>query len=161
MLILSLPFRGFQFHKGAIRTLRCGPLRSSIRDFNSIKVRLELLWASSICFFSSYFNSIKVRLEQWKPWRRIFILYIFQFHKGAIRTKWHLPRCHQLGNFNSIKVRLEPLNQLQMLIDILFQFHKGAIRTHPFARSLNLSIYFNSIKVRLELTVLPHLQFPW
>ena len=55
---------------------------------------------------------------------------IFQFHKGAIRTRLSDMRLSQSLNFNSIKVRLEPGKNLQKL----------AI--------LN---YFNSIKVRLEL----------
>ena len=36
----------FQFHKGAIRTIREGYWEDILKDFNSIKVRLEL-----ICFF--------------------------------------------------------------------------------------------------------------
>ena len=52
--------------------------------FNSIKVRLELL-----------FGTVEVGLHQ------------FQFHKGAIRTFENLSNTELLSNFNSIKVRLE------------------------------------------------------
>ena len=40
-LILSLPFFGFQFHKGAIRTLPSTAVLGEKPNFNSIKVRLE------------------------------------------------------------------------------------------------------------------------
>ena len=57
--------------------------------------------------FKKNFNSIKVRLE---PLYALGLIaaYLFQFHKGAIRT-------------NSAKSSLTQTS--------LFQFHKGAIRT--------------------------------
>ena len=55
-----------------------------------------------------YFNSIKVQLEQPKTDARTSV-FIFQFHKGTIRTPDTLP------------FRLLPL---------IFQFHKGTIRTY-------------------------------
>ena len=54
------------------------------------------------------FNSIKVRLEQANLALRDFVLRLFQFHKGTIRT---------------IDAEL-----LHPLLGI-FQFHKGTIRT--------------------------------
>ena len=38
-----MPFLSFQFHKGAIRTLLVKLLLRLLQNFNSIKVRLELL----------------------------------------------------------------------------------------------------------------------
>ena len=53
----------FQFHKGAIRTAAAEKAAQIAKNFNSIKVRLELL-LTSIKFFTLHdFNSIKVRLE--------------------------------------------------------------------------------------------------
>ena len=98
----------------------------------------------------SYFNSIKVRLEQ-KSYLSSLKTYLFQFHKGAIRTKCLHPvkvktlrfqfhkgaiRTHLLlsrkvpfHHFNSIKVRLERIGRIGHHIVLQFQFHKGAIRT--------------------------------
>ncbi len=39
---------GFQFHKGTIRTVSSKYYGSQKRDFNSIKVRLELISFSSV-----------------------------------------------------------------------------------------------------------------
>ena len=97
-------------------------------NFNSIKVRLELIVLMAVCLVLNYFNSIKVRLEPSK--RFVFAAdTLFQFHKGAIRTLRLILVLHRLLNFNSIKVRLE------LLLIILF---------------LSWIPYFNSIKVRLE-----------
>ena len=121
---------GFQFHKGAIRTLVSHQdITASFQDFNSIKVRLE---------------QRRSRHHQW--------IYEFQFHKGAIRTPaqgytsdvsfdfnsikvrlelWEIltawERSH--SNFNSIKVRLERAYRSLYFRLRQFQFHKGAIRT--------------------------------
>ena len=53
----------FQFHKGTIRTIPYMPDGVFFRNFNSIKVRLELPDLLLIYLVVSYFNSIKVRLE--------------------------------------------------------------------------------------------------
>ena len=53
----------------------------------------------------------------------------FQFHKGAIRTLADNPPSAPPNNFNSIKVRLEPKHADDTSYFIGFQFHKGAIRT--------------------------------
>ena len=56
-------------------------------NFNSIKVRLELvIFAASTCK-NMNFNSIKVRLEHNRLKNDIYDLSVFQFHKGAIRTE--------------------------------------------------------------------------
>ena len=118
-----------------------------------------------------------MRLELNQGWYRCRS-YIFQFHKGAIRTistPWVLPECRnfnsikvrleqsalltpilRLSHFNSIKVRLEPCEStLQLQAENWFQFHKGAIRT-SFSLCTEIKVVnFNSIKVRLEL------QMPW
>ena len=55
----------FQFHKGTIRTMvDLASLTKDNIDFNSIKVRLELISFIFLILISVYFNSIKVRLEQ-------------------------------------------------------------------------------------------------
>ena len=98
---------------------------------------------------------------------------IFQFHKGAIRTKVEYSSAVICINFNSIKVRLE-LNALRCFKDTLsnfnsikvrlepaginpylamqneFQFHKGAIRTwssfHPFSSLTEFQFHKGAIR---------------
>ena len=77
------------------------------KDFNSIKVRLELIKSLYSGCKISHFNSIKVRLE----------------HKGGD------PEEFKQMNFNSIKVRLEHNGSVNEKRGNPFQFHKGAIRT--------------------------------
>ena len=76
----------FQFHKGAIRTIREANRRDGFLGF----------------------NSIKMQLEQRQPSRRS-LSFSFQFHKGAIRTTLRLCMALVLLRFNSIKVQLERL----------------------------------------------------
>ena len=100
------------------------------RDFNSIKVRLELGIGNEILGINVNFNSIKVRLEQEEPFLLLALHVAFQFHKGAIRT---------------------PQGDIRTEGKELFQFHKGAIRTRIIVNTEILcSLNFNSIKVRLE-----------
>ena len=103
--------------------------RMPIRNFNSIKVRLEPILVAPY-FFDT----------------------LFQFHKGAIRTKATVVLGRLFTYFNSIKVRLELLcgccsiiqylhfNSIKVRLELArgcaarrctssFQFHKGAIRT--------------------------------
>ena len=54
--------------------------------FNSIKVRLEPFQNGLNNAVNQYFNSIKVRLERCRINQDIFVLFVFQFHKGTIRT---------------------------------------------------------------------------
>ena len=79
------------------------------------------------------FNSIKVRLEQ----RDLILngsgLAKFQFHKGTIRTKYRSAFTYRRSDFNSIKVRLELHFILNKSPFYLFQFHKGTIRTRSGA----------------------------
>ena len=123
-----------------------------------------------ICYL--YFNSIKVQLEHVRNLTKQ-IFYLFQFHKGTIRTgspgvkvrayfyfnsikvqleliiyREKIKRCH---HFNSIKVQLERrlANCCQFLLR--FQFHKGTIRTIHLLIMMFLFANFNSIKVQLEL----------
>ena len=74
------------------------------------------------------FNSIKVRLER-KPNLANSSRILFQFHKGTIRTPPLLVFINCLINFNSIKVRLEPFASVIVPFALPFQFHKGTIRT--------------------------------
>ena len=66
------------------------------------------------------------------PQRAFHSNFLFQFHKGAIRTLNFLDlRFSNLPYFNSIKVRLEHASDFVIPeMDSIFQFHKGAIRTH-------------------------------
>ena len=79
-----------------------------MRNFNSIKVQLELAGAGSML------GGL-----------------LFQFHKGTIRTLFADVSSIIIIYFNSIKVQLEleaaGLNPYLMLE---FQFHKGTIRTY-------------------------------
>ena len=118
----------FQFHKGAIRTGLLIELYNFLINFNSIKVRLELLMPATFSPTTQDFNSIKVRLELIREYT-IFFIRQFQFHKGAIRTWLRLIACCALFYFNSIKVRLEHSRKTTNILFSTFQFHKGAIRT--------------------------------
>ena len=77
---------GFQFHKGAIRTIMDFIYAMLLLHFNSIKVRLERRTSSRWATTTSYFNSIKVRLEHNRAAIAEDTHIEFQFHKGAIRT---------------------------------------------------------------------------
>ena len=77
--------------------------------------------------------------------------WLFQFHKGAIRTRISTSQKYEIVYFNSIKVRLEPLTYDVADASTAFQFHKGAIRTIMRIFICSSQINFNSIKVRLEL----------
>ena len=61
-------------------------MRVSLRHFNSIKVRLELVIDENGERALYNFNSIKVRLEPTGA-VPVYNLLPFQFHKGAIRTR--------------------------------------------------------------------------
>ena len=78
-------FASFQFHKGAIRTLAGDFVWPMYENFNSIKVRLELLLLLLLMKRLLHFNSIKVRLEPGSV-PSTSMSNSFQFHKGAIRT---------------------------------------------------------------------------
>ena len=101
------------------------------------------------------------------------ILYIFQFHRGSIKTlicpvKYkeyqyfnsikvrlrHDPRVISViaqTSFNSIKVRLRLCYQFRRTEKCVFQFHKGSIKTFAaFLLLINQHCCFNSIKVRLR-----------
>ena len=53
------------------------------------------------------FNSIKVQLELPAVMKKTFVMIIFQFHKGTIRTDVRMLRFTSVEYFNSIKVQLE------------------------------------------------------
>ena len=123
-----LYLRRFQFHKGAIRTHFSCSHSANFRYFNSIKVRLEQTMLMPLNPTSKNFNSIKVRLELVFDSREHGII-IFQFHKGAIRTKLPKTSLYYIAHFNSIKVRLERRSSSSSCRCRTFQFNKGAIRT--------------------------------
>ena len=109
----------FQFHKGTIRTGVGSPCMSEfMRDFNSIKVRLELQ--------SSFLARLLIR---------------FQFHKGTIRT---VEYCHYFISeieFQFHKGTIRTLccsNKAQKVAT--FQFHKGTIRTLTVAMTMRWRI---------------------
>ena len=95
-------------------------LRSSMKwaYFNSIKVRLEQVYAINTDKWIIDFNSIKVRLE----------------HEGRRR------QCCKLCYFNSIKVRLELPTEFSHIEDPEFQFHKGTIRTLETTLRISVSL---------------------
>ncbi len=97
----------FQFHKGAIKTLRDRATSIRYGCFNSIKVRLKRFLNFESLWLLTRFNSIKVRL---KLVGVAFYLVEkqFQFHKGAIKTR--AGDCRESA-------------------PTAFQFHKGAIKT--------------------------------
>ena len=79
-------FSVFQFHKGTIKTVKCGHADEFVSYFNSIKVRLKLSFHKKHLNLSSYFNSIKVRLKL-KLVNYFLFSIRFQFHKGTIKTR--------------------------------------------------------------------------
>ena len=56
--------------------------------------------------------------------------FIFQFHKGTIRTLTTPNFGEYMRDFNSIKVQLELAIPLCHTLPHIFQFHKGTIRTN-------------------------------
>ena len=58
--------------------------------FNSIKVRLKLLYAIVRLLALPHFNSIKVRLKRNIALPALNTYFKFQFHKGTIKTFNHL-----------------------------------------------------------------------
>ena len=82
---------------------------------------------------------------------------LFQFHKGTIKTTFHLSfLSSSKGYFNSIKVRLKLKIVIKVLIYALFQFHKGTIKTQEGSGRWSDFSYFNSIKVRLKPPASPY-----
>ena len=105
-----------------------------------------------------------MRLElPWLNW--LFSrFWVFQFHKGAIRTLIRVIFGHRSTYFNSIKVRLEQIkgspltdigknfNSIKVRLErflgskkprlTTFQFHKGAIRTYRGSRCYRAVLTF-------------------
>ena len=101
--------------------------------FNSIKVQLEQKVQSDCLCLQRNFNSIKVQLEQ-TLLTSDDNLFVFQFHKGTIRTCGSSVMSRLQSYFNSIKVQLElPALIGSSACKFLFQFHKGTIRTWLFS----------------------------
>ena len=82
-------------------------LSQYLQNFNSIKVQLKQWILDHPRCGLFHFNSIKVQLKlKWQAGRTA--IFVFQFHKGTIKTRF---------------VSLYPY------ILYLFQFHKGTIKT--------------------------------
>ena len=100
-----------------------------VRDFNSIKVRLEPDQKRKGYAYNRNFNSIKVRLERLQN-STTLSKYLFQFHKGAIRTNTTTQRLKLYPPFQFHKGAIRTSHFIQELgMRKVFQFHKGAIRT--------------------------------
>ena len=75
----------FQFHKGTIKTFNCLALSLTIRNFNSIKVRLKpkvVLAFKLSPAFQFHKGTIKTLIRR----LRAASMTLFQFHKGTIKT---------------------------------------------------------------------------
>ena len=75
----------FQFHKGTIRTSAHVEVYVDVAHFNSIKVRLEPLSASSVSI-STPFQFHKGTIRTIPSAVVVSASPLFQFHKGTIRT---------------------------------------------------------------------------
>ena len=80
----ALPW--FQFHKGAIKTVRVSVIGLKLICFNSIKVRLRryflCLTSLTPIRFQFHKGAIKTKVDS-----DLFLdCLLFQFHKGAIKT---------------------------------------------------------------------------
>ena len=80
----------FQFHKGTIKPVSSILLCLLFMNFNSIKVRLNLVRTFSNPNSIIYFNSIKVRLNLLATLIGAGLGLLFQFHKGTIKPE-HIP----------------------------------------------------------------------
>ena len=78
--------------------------------------------------------------------------WLFQFHKGAIRTLQFQKKKDSLLNFNSIKVRLEPCPDPHSYWWWCRNFNSIKVRLERLldGKTRTAAINFNSIKVRLE-----------
>ena len=126
--------------------------KTTIPNFNSIKVRLKLKICCSIRRFDAPFQFHKGTIETQGNNHLSRTSYQFQFHKGTIETRLLQPSRAISAYFNSIKVRLK---QQETSLDEILQAHFNSIkvRLKHAARSELIGIvnYFNSIKVRLKL----------
>ena len=105
------------------------------RGFNSIKVRLELMISVSPLLTLRGFNSIKVRLERERNKEKEINDYLFQFHKGTIRTSGSGAEADGYMRFQFHKGTIRTsISQFDSSSTTEFQFHKGTIRTTPRAR---------------------------
>ena len=98
-------------------------------------MRLEQAEEYTFNVIEPHFNSIKVRLKHdVKQYATDF--WLFQFHKGTIKTEVTVQIACQHLNFNSIKVRLKlPTQTSPSDSACTFQFHKGTIKTEVKTRS--------------------------
>ena len=129
----------FQFHEGTIGTFFQHLRRQLIRDFNSMKVRLERSGRKSTFPGLKYFNSMKVRLELFDMAMKNCDAEYFNSMKVRLERILFSGITFFRMDFNSMKVRLEQ-NDAILMTDCRksFQFHEGTIGTFaalaPFAR---------------------------
>ena len=76
--------------------------------------------------------------------------FMFQFHKGSIKTQSGIPLIPIDASFNSIKVRLRLAGNEQSHRAASFNSIKVRLRHICFIRNINNVNCFNSIKVRLR-----------
>ena len=154
-MLHALLNNAFQFHKGTIKTLPKARICGVVRYFNSIKVRLKpslQFYLYTLLYFNSIkvrlklkllpvltlllvnFNSIKVRLKLLFV-HLVFTVFLFQFHKGTIKTCKILLYIITAIAFQfhkgTIKTRYVATGKL---LNALFQFHKGTIKTCALRR---------------------------
>ena len=140
----------FQFHKGTIKTVKgCIEIKCPAH-FNSIKVRLKHEPCEYLYRRPSDFNSIKVRLKRIKP-RSRHSAFLFQFHKGTIKTATFVCISFTVSDFNSIKVRLKLRTSIHCCMKFL-DFNSIKVRLKQRSNACAGIQYdnFNSIKVRLK-----------
>ena len=82
-----MKYHQFQFHKGTIKTVTRNETKYTIRNFNSIKVRLKLAAAGLSAVGSALFQFHKgtIKTPFFKSSNSVDT--IFQFHKGTIKTE--------------------------------------------------------------------------
>ena len=93
---------------------------------------------------------------------QIFVVqacFLFQFHKGAIKTEkvYSHTVTSVVFQFHKGAIKTAPVGLFAVLA-IAFQFHKGAIKTVGTDNRFCIDAGFNSIKVRLRPRRVPRLQ---
>ena len=145
----------FQFHKGTIRTYCCCYSVPCNTAFQFHKGTIRTYFLLFIIHDNRNFNSIKVQLELGNLDMDACSMGQFQFHKGTIRTAKEINIYLNKKYFNSIKVQLELAQLIRYAWCILFQFHKGTIRTHvAFLRPIaeySFQFHKGTIRTRHQL----------
>ena len=97
------------------------------------------------------FNTKKVRLKLYNPVYCDRVAGVFQYQKGAIKTKARKKSANFMLPFNTKKVRLKPDISALSVLASGFQYQKGAIKTSlAVVTDLSPAYPFNTKKVRLK-----------